>query len=434
VDAGLTYLLRLGGYGETAPGGAGTGFFTIQEFVPTLSNDFCNTATEVMIGTGQQFTNVGAITDGPLHPNDEGCFGFGDNTVQADIWYRFTAPFTGAVEWSTCDQINFDSRMAVYIDDAGCALSDEDLYACNDDGSGCMNFTSRLIFSVDEGVTYLLRLGGYTGEQGTGTFDLIETDPPIPPANDLCENADSAWIITQEQFDQLEGAIEGTTINGTIADISTFIFPNGQCYTANTTSGEFSTVWYELNSLGNTELIIWLFKEDDFQEAAYVVELFETCDQQVDSLAISGSCLDVSEDDVFVFTEVTNLPAEPTDYLIRVTTRLTTEVPGDFSLFIVGDSVFVPPVAVVEPFADEISVFPNPADTELLVNFSLNAQTRADLKIVNTLGQTVFLNRQQDLLAGENQLNVDVSDLSSGLYFPVLESEMGRSTMRVMIH
>jgi hypothetical protein len=253
VTQGESYMLRLGGFGETAPGLGGQGTFIINQFTPTVTNDFCVSAQVVSLGSDQPFTNIMATTDGPNNPGNSACFGFNDITIQTDIWYKFVAPSTTTIEWSTCDQVNFDSRLAVYGPDATCPVLTDDLYGCNDDRSGCMNFTSKLFFDVEQGRTYYLRLGGFGGEQGAGTFDLVETVPPVPPANDLCTEPVSAWIVTQQQADDFENYLEGTTINATF-DQNNFIYPNPQCYGTNFNGGEFADVWYYFNNLGNEEL------------------------------------------------------------------------------------------------------------------------------------------------------------------------------------
>ena len=252
VTNGETYLLRLGGFGDGGPGESGPGDFTITEFIPSVPNDFCASAIQIGLVTGYMIDTNDATQDGPDHP-DNPCFQFGDLGMGRDIWFTYTADFTGSVQWSTCDLINFDSRLAVYGPNATCPVTDEDLYACNDDGAGCTGFTSLLIFDVEEGNTYTLRLGGYNNAGGIGTFDLVEIIPPDPPANDLCDTPDeSPFVIDRQSADDLDILFEGSTLNGGF-DPETFEFP--VCL-SNQSGGEFSDVWYTFNSRSNTELEI----------------------------------------------------------------------------------------------------------------------------------------------------------------------------------
>lgn len=428
VAIGEVYLLRLGGYGESSPGLSGTGTFTIGEFISTVPNDFCAQALPVSIGMDQVFSNVDATTDGPEHPNDASCFGFNDNTVQTDIWYSFTPDVTETVEWTTCDQINFDSRLAVYQAGSSCPPVDGDLMACNDDGSGCSAYTSRVLFDVVAGETYLLRLGGFGGETGSGTFDLFGTTPPEPPANDLCVDADLGWLVTEQQFDDFEMPIQGTTVNGTF-DAGSWIPPNPQCFGDNNISGEYSTVWYKFNSLGNEELDIYLFKGTDAEGATHWVELFDDCSTPVDTLFLFNSCFGVDDIEVFDSTKVLGLPDVYTDYYIRVTTRLTNALPGDFFLFIVapegGNTV-----STIEAFPGQFNLFPNPVTDQLQLQIALNESTSTDISIVNSLGQTVLTESKGILSGGQHQLQLPTEHLPSGVYFMVLQSKEGRSTVR----
>lgn len=72
------------------------------------------------------------------------------------------------------------------------------------------------------------------------------------------------------------------------------------------------------------------------------------------------------------------------------------------------------------------SIFPNPASNQLTV--TLQDVSTADVIITNTVGQTVL---SQELTS--NQEVLDVSDLTSGLYFIRLQSGDAVSTQRIMI-
>ncbi|MEY3052219.1 MAG: hypothetical protein RLY31_2004 [Bacteroidota bacterium] len=415
AEAGQSYLLRLGGWGETDPGEAGTGTFTLSTFTASLPNDFCDLAIDIPLVTGYSFTNVDATTDGPQQPNNSACFGFGDPNVQADIWYRFTATLTGTVEWSTCDQINFDSRLAVYGPGASCTPSADQLYACNDDGSGCSFYTSRVLFDVVEGETYLLRLGGWNGDQGTGTFDLLEVIPPTPPSNDLCAQPDSAWIVTAEQADDFDNPVVGTTVNATF-DQDDFIFPNAQCFGTNTAGGEFADVWYWFNTYGNETLEFRFLKGNDQPTASFYLDMFDACNEPVDTNVVFGSCIFMNDASPSEVTTVSGLPDVPTVYLLRVTTRLTTQLPGDYFFFIVGE-VTEPPVSTSPVFPGRTFLHPNPANQAIWVDLQLDAAAEIRLDVVNAFGQRVRSTELGLMAGGPNRSELDISDLPDGLYY-----------------
>ena len=59
--------------------------------------------------------------------------------------------------------------------------------------------------------------------------------------------------------------------------------------------------------------------------------------------------------------------------------------------------------------AANISVYPNPANETLFINAS---ETMAKVNIVNQMGETVM----HQNISNRNDINLDVSDLTSGLY------------------
>lgn len=92
--------------------------------------------------------------------------------MSGDVWFVWTADFTGTATANTCvepGQDVFDTVMAVY---AGAACPPTEVLDCNDDdpdgpGGGC----SIVTFEAVEGNEYLLQVGGWAGnlDQG-GTF------------------------------------------------------------------------------------------------------------------------------------------------------------------------------------------------------------------------------------------------------------------------
>ena len=140
-------------------------------------NDDCSNASAIAFGA-TAFSTLGASDDGPALPGecDEG---FG-NGFGSDIWYTLAPDQSGGIIVSTCDAADFDTRLALYTQ------CDGELVACNDDGPGCSGFTSQMNFTGVEGETYLIRLGGFDGERGTGTITVEYGDgPPDAPNIDF---------------------------------------------------------------------------------------------------------------------------------------------------------------------------------------------------------------------------------------------------------
>jgi len=136
-----------------------------------LTNDACGRPIAIGEGT-RSFSNLGATTDGPDQPNR--CAVLGDTQFSADIWYCYTPTCTGSVAVSLCCSA-YDTKLAVYD---GCACPTADgLLGCSDDDCGTST-TSRLTFPAVAGQSYLLRIGGFDGDQGEGTMSIFCADDP----------------------------------------------------------------------------------------------------------------------------------------------------------------------------------------------------------------------------------------------------------------
>lgn len=105
---------------------------------------------------------------------------FGTDTLSNVTWYAFVAPATGDYTVSTCNEVNYDSRLAVLTD----CNTPASVLACNDDGpTGCFmtgtttSFASVLCFSATEGTTYYIAVGGYTTTSvGSGSMTISAGD------------------------------------------------------------------------------------------------------------------------------------------------------------------------------------------------------------------------------------------------------------------
>ena len=68
------------------------------------------------------------------------------------------------------------------------------LVACNDDAQGCPGFTSRISVFVTAG-DYLIRVGGYQAQQGTGTLTV-----DLEPEHDQCVDAQNVFVDGERSF------------------------------------------------------------------------------------------------------------------------------------------------------------------------------------------------------------------------------------------
>ncbi|MCI0364122.1 MAG: hypothetical protein L0219_09595 [Phycisphaerales bacterium] len=93
-----------------------------------------------------------STTDGPPHAAcDDGA---GNQQVDEDIWYDYTASCTGDVTVSLCGT-EYDTELAVY-DGCTCELSDANLIGCDDDSCGLQ---SSITFAAAAGACYKIRVG-----------------------------------------------------------------------------------------------------------------------------------------------------------------------------------------------------------------------------------------------------------------------------------
>ncbi|MFI4855643.1 MAG: M12 family metallo-peptidase, partial [Phycisphaerales bacterium JB065] len=176
ATAGEEFLIRVGG---NLWYHAGTGVLMVRV---APYNDHCADAIPIDSEL-TSFSNIGADTDGLAHPDCQN-----GNDIERDIWYRYTAPCSGTLMVSTCEQYggsaNFDTNLAVYAaDGASCPPDDSDLIACNDDdpdspcGLASGGRRSTVIANVENGEEYLIRVGSSNfNHSGTGALFVECTD------------------------------------------------------------------------------------------------------------------------------------------------------------------------------------------------------------------------------------------------------------------
>ena len=134
------------------------------------SNDACSAALAVSEGSFP-FTTIGATTDGlPVFCDG----GAGGVSFDDDTWYLYTPSCTAEVTFSTCNDADFDTRIAVYFEQA---CPPNGALACSDDAADC-GVTSEITLLVTPVVNYLVRVGATTGG-GTGTLTI--SCPAVEP-------------------------------------------------------------------------------------------------------------------------------------------------------------------------------------------------------------------------------------------------------------
>ena len=99
------------------------------------------------------------------------------------------------------------------------------------------------------------------------------------------------------------------------------------------------------------------------------------------------------------------------------------------------ESDFIDPnIGIEEISAFEISkVYPNPAVNTASVDISLNSSSSVVVEIFNALGQRVLVKDAGTLFAGNSTIEVNISELNSGLYFFTVHAAGESYTERLVI-
>ena len=126
-------------------------------------NDECVTAIEVFDGV-TPYDNINASDSAPGWT----CAGGG-----SDVWFRYTATCTGEAVFETCNNgalpiTDYDSAIEIF-DTGSCAEVGVAPVQCNDDDCGLQSSLTQV---VNLGDTYLIRVGGFIGSQGTGHLEI----------------------------------------------------------------------------------------------------------------------------------------------------------------------------------------------------------------------------------------------------------------------
>ena len=147
---------------------------------PPAMNDDCADCESIMGEGVFAFDNSAATTDGPAHA---ACFFFGEDQIENDVWFCWTAPCDGLVQIQTCGLTGVDTKLAVY-NGLTCPIDDSTLLICNDDACGLQ---SSVAFTATSGQNYLIRIGNYpTAAPGVGSFRI--TCLGVAPCNEPAPN------------------------------------------------------------------------------------------------------------------------------------------------------------------------------------------------------------------------------------------------------
>jgi len=166
--------------------------------------DSCSSPTAIS-GVGTFNFDCTSATTGADGQGEGLCYAFGSTAVDLDVWFEWTADFSGMAIMTTCGGTSEDTKIAAYPG-SGCPSGGAAL-ACNDD---TCTYQSTIEFGVVEGSSYMLQVGNFPGSTPTagGTFTVNEDPPEFNSATGHYYD----WIVT--------GPIDWTSAKAAAEDLA----------------------------------------------------------------------------------------------------------------------------------------------------------------------------------------------------------------------
>ena len=197
VVAGSTYYIAVEGNADSIPqNDSGNLFLEWQVTPPPPNDDFSNAIPIAGLAGTVDGSNVGGTLE-PCESNSVPTDDDGVVNVNSSVWYVWTAPATGPVEFDTIGSA-FDTVLSVYTTPTPSDLCDPNLVLVGaDDNSGELyDFepTSLLTFQAVAGNTYYIAVDGNTTNapfDDTGSL-VLNWEDMAPPVND---NFASATVL-----------------------------------------------------------------------------------------------------------------------------------------------------------------------------------------------------------------------------------------------
>lgn len=159
--------------------------------------------------------------------------------------------------------------------------------------------------------------------------------------------------------------------------------------------------WRYIRDIGNLPPLITdgkIFINDLIPNSIYLIEWWETQSStisRIDTITATSSSLEI------------NVPPFLWDYAFRMrrigSTNVSENLIGRNNEFYLFEN------------------YPNPFNSLTRIRFYLSRPTKVSMKIFNALGNEIkTLIKDEDLLAGEHEITLNASELSSGVYFCIL--------------
>lgn len=366
TNPGVTYYILIHGFGTA------TGDFDMTvSCAPPLTNDQCTGAQPVPLAPLGQCDNF-TVPGSTIGASDDGfqtCDAFGQNN---GVWYSFVAPASGIVILNVTE-LSGNHEAAIYS-------------ACNGSSVFCdFSPDGEQVSGLNPGQTYYLLVWSDAGSEGDHEICIEEI---IAPENDACANAAPIACNT---------SVSGTTNFASVDNLPA-------CGTSITAPG----VWYTFT-------------------ATTRIATLSTCNSANYDTKISvfsGSCTELicvgGNDDApgcGLTSTFSFVPIIGETYYVLV--HGFGSATGNFSLtydcesFLPRSEGTVDLTAVDQPAG--ISLFPNPASSEINVRLNGLMGKQARIAIHNSMGQMVYASEIDEIRFDTER--IDLSSLQSGIYY-----------------
>jgi hypothetical protein len=257
---------------------------------------------------------------------------------------------------------------------------------------------------------WYLKLADQTQKMLDGTIPLTSDIPILtPPGGNYLDDCDaktnwnpSSLILTN--IDQKQG-LNTLEFTGSVTTEYSKVFPTAYNTVGSDTTGASLQFWYYVSDVS-------LIKTNNYVEIGSS-GVFDTNEYQwtLSGLANGWNFVQLNTADA----TITGTPNLNTINWFRIygqkTGSITTRIDA---IQLIGNSTLS-----TDNFDEENSftIYPNPADSEVYINFSLPDPSEVGISIINFTGQTVLQNSDKKKLdSGSHTIKVAVNTLSKGVY------------------
>jgi hypothetical protein len=384
----------------------------------------CATALPVTAGT---------YTHGTINGTYQlGCFSA--ENVTAGLWYSFNSPTETVVRVNTniaANPATGDSRISIF--DGSCAT----LVCVNAlDDVSATNYLTDLSFLAEANVTYYIQFDNRWGADANNlTFEVSTVASPCDsevPFNEAWANQFTCWRPFDSNANGLTWSfnngndVDGDAENDPIALIfptaatnvakDDWLISNGIALTGGTTY-DVELVYNGFNNPANANESFRVVMLDSKSPTAAFSQEIGSASGIVQVGAGVANLLPEAYFSTYTFT-----PASSGNYNIGVHCN-TPAAGGIFMLFNVNVTVNL---SAQDFFANNLKIYPNP--TKDILNLSSSTTLINNVEVTDLNGRVV----KSFNLNGISQVELNISDLHSGMYFVSVETDLGKGTSKII--